>query len=139
MSDPCIKENELGRLQSTVEMVKKEIFNGDNALSKSVPVLSTQVGELTEAVKELRESIDDFKAFKDEIKGGRNIAKRTVMWVTVILAIASLTWNAFNSKKWKKVDTELYFQQQFNKYGRPLDSTTRGGYVTYPEIKNDTI
>ena len=151
MSEPCSKENELGRLQSTVEMVRKEIFNGDNALSKSVPVLSKQVGELTDAVKDLRTSIDEFKEFKNKAFGGKTVADnaakeghnktiRTVMWITAIVAILAFLFNVYNNGRVGKLysNQELINLQMQFKQDKVLDSTTRGGYVQY-ETVNDSI
>ena len=152
MSEPCTKENELGKLQATVEMVKKEIFNGDNALSKSVPVLSMQVGELTEAVKDLRTVISGFKKFQDESTGGttavgkkntvvHNKTVKTVMIVTAVISLVALVFTVFNNTYVRKINYQQQIQDlkmQF-KADRAPDSTTRGGYVDYSALESDTL
>jgi len=131
MSEPCTKENELGRIQSTVEMVKKEIFNGDNALSKSVPVLSNQVKELTGAVKDLRTAISGFAKFQNETGGRKSLIGSLVPWLAVVIAAISLL---VSNIKINKSNEDINWKMQF-KVDRKPDSTTR----SFQPFINDSI
>jgi hypothetical protein len=69
MSEPCIKEEKIGALTHSVERIEKELFNGDQGLCKSVPVLANNVKHLTNSVEALRTTISGLDIFKNEIKG----------------------------------------------------------------------
>jgi len=66
----CIHEADIARLANSVERIEKEIFgNGQEGLSKTVPVLSDNVKDLKEINEELRKGVSAFLKFQSEYVG----------------------------------------------------------------------
>jgi len=134
MSDPCIKEGELGELKSTVHRMEKELFNGDESIVKSVPGLAREVRTLSDNIESLRTAISGFQKFQNETIGRKDFIRSIVPWLAVFIAAFTFLFsNAKIKNSQEYIDWKMGFKQD-----RIPDSTVRGGYVHYETLK-DTV
>lgn len=120
----CVKEGEFGRLESKVERIEKELFNG-NGLAKTVPVLANEVQHLAETNKDLRIAVSGLNKFVNEIQGSQNTFKRAAPWVSISIAIIAVAITIIakidSNKERNKIEMQLQWKQD-----RTQDPATRG-------------
>ena len=150
----CIQERKLGIMESSIQRMEKELFNGDGGLVKNVPVLNRNVEMLTKSVDDLRTVISGFSKFTNEYEGGKNkedeIQKtsfRSWQYISIIIGsivglisilgfVLALKVNSSSNKEFNRVDTELSWKKD-----REVSPVTRGGHsgttmdtTTYKEL-----
>lgn len=141
----CIQEHKLGIMESSIERMEKELFNGGGGLVKNVPVLSRNVEILTQSVDELKNVISDLLKSNNENEGGKKkkeeiekhsfrgwqlfsiIAGSVVSLIAILSFVLTLSINKKNNEKFNKVDTELSWKKD-----RDVSNVTRGGQVGTP-------
>ena len=137
----CIQERKLGIMESTIERMDKELFNGGGGLVKIVPVLSRNVEILTQSVDDLHNIISDLLKSNNEREGGKKekeeiekhsfrgwqlfsiIAGSVVSLIAIFSFVLTLSINKKSNEKFDKVDTELSWKKD-----REINPVTRGGY-----------
>lgn len=141
----CIQEHKLGIMESSIQRMEKELFNGDGGLVKNVPVLSRNVEILTQSVDDLRIAISELvtsnnkneggKLIKEEIKKNSFrgwqlfsiIAGSVVSLIAILSFVLTLSINKKNNEKFESVDTELSWKKD-----RDISPITRGGQIGTP-------
>jgi hypothetical protein len=130
----CIQEHKLGDIESKVNRMDKELFNGDNSIIKTMPKLTQEVGKLSDNIESLRTAISGFQKFQNETVGKKDFIRSAIPWIAVIIAACSFVFsNAKIKNSQEYIDWKMGFKQD-----RIPDSTTRGGYVHYENLK-DTL
>ncbi len=130
----CIQQHALGEIESKVNRMDKELFNGDNSIVKSMPKLTQEVRELSDNIESLRTAISGFQKFQNETIGRKDFIRGAIPWIAVIIAAFSFLFSNIKIKNSQEyIDWKMGFKQD-----RIPDSTTRGGYVHYETLK-DTL
>lgn len=135
----CIKREDIASLQTSVDRINKELFNGDGII-KQVPVLSYQVTELTLAVRDLRTAISGLNIFKDETTGSQKVFKNAVPWIAVIIASLTLAFSVYNNSRVSNVkeNQELIdYRMQF-KQDKEISPVTRSLFAQPDTAGEDT-
>ena len=137
----CIQEHKLGIMESSIQRMEKELFNGDGGLVKNVPVLNRNVEALTKSVDDLRTVISGFSKFTNEYEGGKHkedeikeSSFRSWQYISIIVGtivglisifgfVLALKVNNNNGR----MERELYWKQD-----KEISPVTRGGQVGTP-------
>jgi len=141
----CKQEHKLGDMESKINRMDKELFNGEGGLIKIVPVLAKSVDNLNESVNDLRTVISGIKKYVFEDEGGKkreDDIKRTrltnfkmfgivMAGIVGLCSILGFIKSFANDKKVDDLDFKMHFKQD-----RIPDSTTRGGYIHYETLKD---
>lgn|SRR5574343_74047 len=141
----CIQERKLGAMESSIQRMEKELFNGDGGLVKNVPVLSRNVQILTQSVDDLRIAISGLAKFSNEYEGGKNkqeeiekhsfrgwqlfslLVGSVVSLIAILSFVLTLSINKKSNEKFDRVDNELQWKED-----RQISPITRGGQVGKP-------
>ena len=76
MTDPCIKENELGKIEEAIDLMTKEIFGyGQRGLIKTVPRLEDKIDDLTKIQSGILTNVSALVRFQIEVTSMDKIKK----------------------------------------------------------------